>query len=61
MEHKHTYDAKGKQLCCSQQEKIYTNAGASSLLEDGHCKKMGTIIVNIQTKMDTTIQKAMIV
>jgi len=41
MEHKHTYDAKGKQLCCSQQEKIYTNAGASSLLEDGHCKKDG--------------------
>lgn len=41
MEHKHTYDAKGKQLCCSQQEKIYTNAGASSLLEDGHSKKDG--------------------
>ena len=38
MEHKHTYDAKGKQLCCTQQEKIYTNAGASSLLEDGHSK-----------------------
>jgi len=41
MEHKHTYDAKGKQLCCSQQEKIYTNAGASSLLEDGNSKKDG--------------------
>jgi len=41
MEHKHTYDAKGKQLCCSQQEKIYTNAGASSLLEDGHSKNDG--------------------
>ncbi|MBL0303241.1 MAG: cadmium-translocating P-type ATPase [Cytophagaceae bacterium] len=41
MEHKHTYDAKGKQLCCSQQEKIYTNAGANSLLEDGHSKKDG--------------------
>jgi Cd2+/Zn2+-exporting ATPase len=38
MEHKHTYDAKGKQLCCTQQEKIYTNADASSLLEDGHSK-----------------------
>jgi Cd2+/Zn2+-exporting ATPase len=38
MEHKHTYDAKGKQLCCTQQEKIYNNAGASSLLEDGHSK-----------------------
>ena len=41
MEHKHTYDAKGKQLCCTQQEKTYTNAGASSLLEDGHSKKDG--------------------
>ena len=41
MEHKHTYDAKGKQLCCSQQEKIYTNAEASSLLEDGHSKNDG--------------------
>jgi Cd2+/Zn2+-exporting ATPase len=41
MEHKHTYDAKGKQLCCTQQEKIYTNAGASSLLEDGHSKNDG--------------------
>ena len=41
MEHKHTYDAKGKQLCCTQQGKIYTNAGASSLLEDGHSKKDG--------------------
>lgn len=41
MDHKHTYDAKGKQLCCTQQEKIYTNAGASSLLEDGHSKKDG--------------------
>lgn len=41
MEHKHTYDAKGKQLCCTQQEKIYTNADAGSLLEDGHSKKDG--------------------
>lgn len=38
MQHKHIYDAKGKQLCCTQQEKIYNNAGASSLLEDGHSK-----------------------
>ncbi|NOT38235.1 MAG: cadmium-translocating P-type ATPase [Saprospiraceae bacterium] len=41
MQHKHYYDSKGKQLCCTQQEKIYTNAGASSLLEDGHSKKDG--------------------
>ena len=38
MQHKHIYDVKGKQLCCTQQGKIYTNAGASSLLEDGHSK-----------------------
>ena len=41
MQHKHIYDVKGKQLCCTQQGKIYTNAGASSLLEDGHSKKDG--------------------
>ena len=42
MEHKHTYDAQGRQLCCLQEEKIYTNAGAKDLLiakheEDGCC------------------------
>jgi Zn2+/Cd2+-exporting ATPase len=41
MEHKHKYDAQGKQLCCTQTEKIYTNAGAGSLVkehskDDGH-------------------------
>lgn len=36
MEHKHTYDAKGKQLCCTQQEKIYTKAGAKHLLKKAH-------------------------
>ena len=25
--HKHTYDAKGKMICCTQEEKIYTQAG----------------------------------
>jgi Cd2+/Zn2+-exporting ATPase len=44
----------GKQLCCTQQEKIYTNAGASSLLETGIVKKMDTIIVNIQMMTVTT-------
>jgi Cd2+/Zn2+-exporting ATPase len=39
MEHKHTYDAKGKQLCCTQQEKIYTNAGVPALLKSEHSKK----------------------
>lgn len=34
--HKHIYDKNGKQLCCTQQEKIYTNAGAKHLLKEGH-------------------------
>lgn len=36
MEHKHKYDAQGKQLCCDQTEKIYDNAGAKDLLKDKH-------------------------
>ncbi len=36
MAHQHKYDKNGKQLCCIQQEKIYSNAGASALLKDGH-------------------------
>jgi Zn2+/Cd2+-exporting ATPase len=36
MAHQHKYDKNGKQLCCTQQEKIYNNAGASSLLKEGH-------------------------
>ncbi|HBV17529.1 MULTISPECIES: heavy metal translocating P-type ATPase [Chryseobacterium group] len=35
MEHKHTYDENGKQLCCTPQEgKIYKNAGAKKLVEE---------------------------
>jgi Cd2+/Zn2+-exporting ATPase len=34
MEHKHIYDAQGKQLCCTQTEKIYTNAGAAELVKE---------------------------
>ncbi|MBK9959264.1 MAG: cadmium-translocating P-type ATPase [Chitinophagaceae bacterium] len=41
MAHQHTYDKNGKQLCCTQQEKIYSNAGASALLKDGHSKDDG--------------------
>ena len=41
MEHKHIYDAQGRQLCCTQQEKIYSNADASALLKDGHSKDDG--------------------
>ena len=37
MEHKHKYDAQGKQLCCTpQEEKIYTDANAKKLLEKHH-------------------------
>jgi Zn2+/Cd2+-exporting ATPase len=41
MEHQHKYDAQGKQICCTQTEKIYTNAGAKELIrghshDDGH-------------------------
>lgn len=36
LKHKHIYDKNGKQLCCTQQEKIYTNAGAKHLLKEGH-------------------------
>ncbi|MBN9400105.1 MAG: cadmium-translocating P-type ATPase ['Candidatus Kapabacteria' thiocyanatum] len=34
MEHQHIYDAEGRQLCCTQEEKIYTNAGAEELIEE---------------------------
>lgn len=37
MEHQHIYDAQGKQLCCLQEEKIYTKAGAKELLKDDTC------------------------
>jgi len=36
MEHKHIYDAQGKQLCCTQEEKIYTKAGANELVKENH-------------------------
>ncbi len=36
MVHQHKYDKNGKQLCCTQQEKIYANAGAKTLLHEGH-------------------------
>jgi Cd2+/Zn2+-exporting ATPase len=37
MEHQHKYDAQGKQLCCTQEEKIYTKAGAKNLIQDNDC------------------------
>ena len=36
MPHVHTYDKDGKQLCCTQEEKIYSKAGASELLSTDH-------------------------
>ena len=39
--HKHTYDAQGKMTCCTQEEKIYSKAGASALLKDGHSEQDG--------------------
>jgi Zn2+/Cd2+-exporting ATPase len=41
MAHQHKYDKNGKQLCCTQQEKIYTNAGAKHLLKEGHSEHDG--------------------
>jgi len=41
MAHLHTYDKNSKQLCCTQQEKIYTNAGAKQLLKEGHSQDNG--------------------
>lgn len=34
--HVHIYDKDGKQLCCTLEEKIYTNAGAENLLKEVH-------------------------
>lgn len=44
MTHQHKYDEQGKQLCCTQEEKIYTKAGVEDLIkqqyehsdDDGH-------------------------
>ncbi|WP_226064047.1 heavy metal translocating P-type ATPase [Kaistella polysaccharea] len=34
MKHQHTYDAQGKQICCTEEEKIYQKAGAEELLKE---------------------------
>ncbi|MBK8705217.1 MAG: cadmium-translocating P-type ATPase [Saprospiraceae bacterium] len=36
MQHQHIYDKDGKQLCCTLEEKIYTNANAANLLKEQH-------------------------
>ncbi len=35
--HKHTYDAQGRMTCCTQEEKIYTQANAGDLIQDDAC------------------------
>ena len=35
--HKHTYDAQGKQLCCTLEEKIYAKADAKNLILNDEC------------------------
>jgi Cd2+/Zn2+-exporting ATPase len=41
MEHKHQYDAQGRQICCTQTEKVYTKAGAKDLVKEEHHKNDG--------------------
>jgi Cd2+/Zn2+-exporting ATPase len=36
MAHQHKYDAEGKQLCCTQENKVYVQAGAKELLHKHH-------------------------
>jgi Zn2+/Cd2+-exporting ATPase len=36
VQHQHIYDKDGKQLCCTQEEKIYTNANAQNLIKEQH-------------------------
>lgn len=36
MAHQHIYDKDGKQLCCTLEEKIYTQANAQNLLKEQH-------------------------
>lgn len=41
MAHQHKYDKNGKQLCCTQQDKIYVNSGAKHLLKEGYTEHDG--------------------
>lgn len=59
MEHKHIYDKDGKQLCCTQEEKIYTNAGAKEMIDDACCsveKKDNTIKHSREISKNSTIK-----
>ncbi|HMR19995.1 MAG TPA: heavy metal translocating P-type ATPase, partial [Sphingobacterium sp.] len=37
MAHQHKYDAQGRQLCCTQEEKIYVKAGAKEMIRNDGC------------------------
>jgi Cd2+/Zn2+-exporting ATPase len=41
MAHQHIYDKDGKQLCCTQEEKIYAKAGANKILHPEHSESDG--------------------
>lgn len=53
IEHKHTYDKDGKQICCTQSEKIYTNDGAEDLLKD---KKITSAVQSRLVWIDSTLK-----
>lgn len=39
MKHQHQYNSKGEQICCTQEEKVYAQAGARSLIKDASPKQ----------------------
>ena len=41
MEHQHTYDKDGRQICCPQEEKIYQQADVTDILTDNNLKNDG--------------------
>lgn len=53
MEHKHKFDAQGRQLCCLQEDKIYTKAGAKELLKANH-NEDGCCSTESKIKLKTT-------
>ncbi|MCH5684551.1 hypothetical protein LWM68_09900 [Niabella sp. W65] len=55
MEHKHQYNARGQQICCTQEEKVYAQAGARALIKDAPLST-GTI-----TAMSTPMTTGMII
>ena len=53
--HIHTYDENGNQLCCTPQEgKIYKNAGAEKLVEDGCCATTAKVYAPINKTIPDT-------